>query len=196
MKDWSLLHDHVSKILKAKLPPYLTYHNPDHTMYVMDMAEKIAREEQVSESDILLIKTAALYHDLGFIKGSGAHEAESERIAAAELPGFGYTQAEIDIIIGMIEATSIPQKPKTKLEKILADADLEYLGTDNFELIGDGLLQELRHDNPGLTREKWDAIQIDFLQKHYYHTNYCILNRKPKKDINLSQLIKKTRNDL
>jgi uncharacterized protein len=193
MKDWNLLYNHVLRALKEKLPAHLTYHHPDHTFYVMNMAELIAREEKASEKDILLLKTAALYHDIGFIKGAGQHEVESERIAAAELPAFGYTPEEIQIIVGLIGATSIPQNPKTKLEKILADADLEYLGTDNFEKVGDTLLQELRHDNPKLTREKWDAMQIEFLQKHHYHTNYCLQNRKQKKDLNLRQLIEKHR---
>src|SRR4051812_46525486 len=125
MKNWILLYNHVLKALTEKLPAHLAYHHPDHTLYVMRMAEFIAREEKVSEADILLLKTAALYHDLGFIKGASQHEAESERIAEAELPGFGYTPEEIQIIVGLIEATSIPQHPKTKLEKILADADLE-----------------------------------------------------------------------
>jgi len=193
MKDWGLLYDHVLKVLKEKLPAHLTYHHPDHTLYVLKMAETIAREEKINEQEILLLKTAALYHDMGFIRDAHQHEAESGRLAEAELPGFGYTPNEIQIIVGMIEATSIPQQPKTMLEKILADADLEYLGTENFEIVGETLLHELKHDYPELTREKWDAMQIEFLQKHHYHTNFCLQNRKPVKDLNLTQLIEKNR---
>jgi uncharacterized protein len=192
MKDWKLLFDHVSKVMKEKLPAHLTYHHPEHTFYVLKTAELIAHEEKVSEEDILLLKTAALYHDIGFIKGALEHEGESMRMAAAELPGFGYSPGEIKIILGLIDATTIPQKPKTKLQKILADADLEYLGTDNFKKIGDTLLEELRHYNPELTREKWNFMQIAFLQKHHYHTEYCLKNRKPKKDLNLKHLIEET----
>jgi uncharacterized protein len=192
MKDWNLLYNHALSVLREKLPAHLTYHHPDHTVYVTKMAEHIAREENVSEHDILLLKTAALYHDMGFIKEAGKHEKESERLAIAELPGFGYSPEEVKIIVGLIEATTIPQQPKTKLEKILADADLEYFGTDDFKKVGDTLLEELRHDNPGLTREQWDAIQIKFLQQHHYHTDYCLKNRKPKKDLNLKRLIEES----
>ena len=94
----------------------------------------------------------------------------------------------------MIRATIIPQKPKTKLECILADADLEYLGTDNFEHIGNKLYLELKHYNPNLSLEEWNEIQINFLQSHFYHTSYCIHNRTEGKIKNLNQLIKQTKN--
>ena len=49
-------------------------------------------------------------------------------MAKEELPKFGLSEKDIELICGMIMATKIPQNPKTKLEKIIADADLEYLG--------------------------------------------------------------------
>jgi HD superfamily phosphodiesterase len=156
------------------------------------MSEFIAREESISENDIDLIKTAALYHDLGFIKGPVNHEEESIRIAREELPGFGYSPEEIDIISGMIKATEIPQTPKNKLEDILADADLEYLGTAEFQKLGDHLLEELLHFHPKLTREKWNIMQIAFLQNHQYHTNFCKTHRLPVKLKNLAQLVEES----
>lgn len=187
-KDWTTLFNHVSKVLYEKLPKHLSYHNPEHTFSVIKFSEFLAMQEKISEADILLLKTAALYHDIGFIKGADAHELESERIAANELPSYGYTTEEIDIIIGLIEATSIPQQPKTLLEKIIADADLEYLGTDKFEAIGYTLYEELKHFSPQLSLEKWNNMQIAFLQKHSYHTDYCLQNRAKKKELNLKKL--------
>lgn len=189
MKDWNKLYEHIVEGLENKLPPHLTYHNVQHTLYVLKVSEYIARQENVSEDDIILIKTAALFHDKGFIHSDENHEEKGVAIAKQVLPEFGYNDDEIEKISGMIRATVIPQNPKNLSEKILADADLEYLGTDNFIPIGNKLFAELKYKYPDLTLEKWNEIQINFLKAHHYHTDFCIQNRAPKKEENLRQLI-------
>lgn len=190
MKNWDLLCLTVINDLIEKLAPFLTYHDWKHTEHVIKMTEYIARQENIPEEDILLIMTAALFHDAGFISSiNEGHEEESIRLAKTKLPEFGYTKQEIEIIAGMIQATTIPQNPKTKLECILADADLEYLGTDTFKCIGNKLYMEMKYTNPNLSLEEWNEIQIHFLQAHVYHTPYCILNRAPEKEKNLESLI-------
>lgn len=193
MKNWNVLYGIVITILKEQLSPFLFYHHWEHTQHVLEKAEQIALYENVIEDDLLLIKTAALFHDAGFVNGiNEGHEEESIRLAENKLPMFGYSKKEIDIISSMIRATKIPQKPKTKLECILADADLEYLGTDNFQHIGNKLYLELKHYNPNLSLDEWTVMQINFLQSHSYHTSYCIENRAPAKQKNLNRLIKQT----
>ena len=85
-----------------------------------------------------------------------------------------------------------PEEIKTALEQILADADLEYLGTASFEIKSDNLLREIQTRNALLTKEKWDQIQISFLQKHHYFTPYCQENKEPVKQIYLNKLIQST----
>jgi HD superfamily phosphodiesterase len=183
--------------LKVQLSTFLIYHHWKHTEHVLKMAELIALQENINEDDILLIKTAALFHDAGFINtASERHEEESIRFAEKKLPEFGYTKEEIEIIAGMIRATIIPQKPKNKLECILADADLEYLGTDNFERRGNKLYLELKHYNPNLSLDEWNEMQINFLQLHFYHTSYCIENRAAVKEKNLKRLIQQQKSSL
>lgn len=159
--------------LENNLPPWLYYHSPEHTKYVLEKAEFLAEQEGVSGRDLFLIKVAALYHDLGFIKGREDHEVKSCDIAAKELSDFGISPEENEKICKMIMATKIPQKPQNLLERILADADLEYMGTDKFHEISEDLYRELLHDKPNLSRQEWNQIQIKFLKEHSYHTNYC-----------------------
>lgn len=191
MKDWNKLFAFMQHCLQTKLPSFLTYHDWEHTEHVIEMAKLIALHENVTETNIQLIKTAALFHDAGYLNGvNKGHEAESILLAKEILPSYGYTSEEINLIIGMIEATEVPQLPKNKLECILADADLEYIGTTNFKWRGDKLLKELQYFQPELDRKTWDMIQIEFLQKHRYYTNYCILNRNPTKEKHLQKLLK------
>jgi hypothetical protein len=189
MMDWNKFYTHILKYLKENLPPFLTYHHIQHTLHVLEMSEYIARKEHVSEYDILLLKTAALLHDSGFTKQQHGHEDEGIKLAVEMLPDFGYTANELLIVSNLIRATAIPQRPQNILECILADAYLEYLGTDNFERIGNSLYEELKYHNSNLTKQDWIDIQINFLQSHHYHTEYCIKNRTPKKMEHLNKLI-------
>lgn len=192
MKNWNALYSSVLDNLKKQLSPFLMYHRWKHTQHVLEQAEQIALHEHITEDELLLLKTAALFHDAGFINGFyEGHEEEGVRMVENILPEYGYSKTEIEIIAGMIRATIIPQKPKTKLECILADADLEYLGTDKFEHLGNILYLELRHFHPNLSLDEWNEMQINFLQSHVYHTAYCIQRRAPLKQENLNRLIKK-----
>jgi uncharacterized protein len=192
MKNWDALYTNVMGCLKEKLSPKLTYHHWKHTEHVVEMAEFIGQKENCSEEEIILIKTAALFHDAGFVNLiTDNHEDESIRYAQKRLPEYGYTQSDIEQIIGMINATKIPQNPQNKLECILADADLEYLGTDNFIYIGNKLYQELKHENPNLSLDEWNEIQINFLEAHVFHTHYCLQHRAEKKEQNLQALLQR-----
>lgn len=168
----------------AKLPEHLTYHNLDHTAYVIEKAIFLAKELKVSANDLHLLKLAALFHDTGFIDNPKDHEEKGCKIAKGYLEN-DYSEAELKKIYGMIMATKIPQSPTTLLENILADADLEYLGTDLFEKIGETLFEELKHFNPDFTEQAWDELQLVFMQKHHFHTEYCQKYREPKKQENL-----------
>ncbi|WP_029036901.1 HD domain-containing protein [Salinimicrobium xinjiangense] len=167
------IYKEVISRLENDLPSWLTYHSPDHTLYVLEKAEFLAKQEGVKGRDLFLIKVAALYHDLGFVKDREDHENTGCEMASMELPEYELTPEEINRVCDMITATKIPQKPKTISEKILADADLEYMGTDQYHEISEKLYQEMLHSRPDLSREEWNEIQVNFLSNHSYHTNYC-----------------------
>lgn len=116
-------------------------------------------------------------------------------IARETLPGYGYRREDIGKICGMIMATQIPQSPANHLENILADADLDYLGRDDFFTIGDTLFEELKQIGILLTERDWNQLQVRFLEAHRYFTDYSIANRKPQKNIYLNNLKKSLEND-
>jgi PAS domain S-box-containing protein len=180
--------------LYKELPPTLLYHGPHHTPDVMNAAMIIAETENLNAEEISLLRVAVAYHDCGFIYIYKDHEERGCEIARESLPSFGFSEKQIEIICGMIMATKIPQTPKNKLEEIIGDADLDYLGREDVYPIAQTLFDELKvHAN--LTDEKkWDEIQIDFLKIHKYHTNYSLKKRNPPKQQYLDELIKKWNN--
>ncbi len=188
MINFNNIQKSIIKKLDTELPSYLTYHNSAHTLRVIEQAEIIAKAENSKESDIELLKLAALFHDTGFINTYKEHEEESCIIAETELKKLGVNNDAIQKIKKMIMATKIPQSPKSKLEMILADADLEYLGTNLFFEISDALFNELSYVNKNLDKKKWNKIQYQFLTSHCYFTAFCIDTKESIKIRNLHLL--------
>jgi uncharacterized protein len=188
MRNRKNMKDFVIGLLRDKLPENYLYHNPDHTLYVIERALEIGRHEKCTEEELEFIKIAALWHDTGYIQTYKNHEEESCRIARQYLPEYGYPAEYVDRICDMIMVTKIPQLPKNKLEEILADADLEYLGTTEFEIKSDCLFKELLSVKPSYTATEWDQAQISFIANHHYFTRYCQEYKEPVKREHLLKL--------
>jgi uncharacterized protein len=178
----------IIKLLKDNISSFYYYHTYEHTLYVHDKAIEIATYEKCTAKEIGLLAAAALWHDTGFINTYSGHEEESCILAKRYLPDYNYSDAAINQICGIIMVTKIPQSPKNKLEEILADADLEYLGTDLAVKQAENLYRELLSIQPNLTREQWNHTQILFLEQHHYFTNYCKKNRESRKQQYLNSL--------
>lgn len=175
--------------LKAELSDALHYHGLHHTLDVLGVAKSLCKSEGVQGRAVMLVKTAALYHDCGFVKNKHAgHEYEGCLIARASLPGFGFTPEDIEIICGMIMATKIPQSPTNLLEQIICDADLDYLGREDFYPIGETLFEELEAYQLISGEVAWNRLQVSFLGAHRFHTRTNKLLREPVKMQYLEEL--------
>lgn len=176
--------------LERELPAQLTYHGIHHTLDVLYTTEELCFLEKIQPFESMLLKTAALLHDSGFTIGSREHEQLGCQIAREFLPHFDYTSGEIEIVCGMIMATKIPQSPKSYLEAVLCDADLDYLGRDDFYDIGATLYQELKVYNVIHSEEDWNRLQVRFLENHTFFTPTNLKRRSPRKNRYLEELKK------
>lgn len=176
-------------LLETQVPKRYTYHNLQHTEDVYQAAMRIAKAEGIDGESHRLLLTAALFHDTGFIIGKENHEEHSCTIAREHLPAFGYTPWEIDEVCRLIRATKMPQRPSDLLEMVMCDADLDYLGRDDFDLWSNRLYQELEQEGPTPDKEKWRLSQIDFLQGHHYFTSTNKKERTKGKEHNVQALL-------
>ena len=180
--NFKQIYDHVINDLLPGLPPTLTYHSIDHTLDVLEQAQRIAAEEGITDpNDLFILKVAALYHDSGFLYVYMGHEARGCELGREEWPAFGLSPAQIDKACGIIMATKIPQSPNNKLEQIICDADLDYLGRDDFDPISNSLYKEFLKYGFVKSHDEWMQKQISFLESHHYFTQSSIRLRKPKK---------------
>lgn len=180
--------DYVLSRLQQHLPRNLYYHSLHHTLDVCRAAGEIACSEGIEGENLLLLLTAALYHDTGFIEQYRENEPIACQIASQTLPLFGYTPEQINIVNGMIMATRVPQRPQTHLEFILCDADLDYLGRDDFFDIARTLQKEWEEYGLVSSSEEWNRKQIAFLEQHHYFTDTARSKRNLQKQKHLANL--------
>lgn len=174
--------------LESGLPGWLTYHTATHTKNVIEGAEKLAVAEGVSGDDLVKLKTAALFHDAGFLQQAEGHEEVSCIMAREYLPDFDYTKDEVEHICQMIMATRLPQTPADHLGEILCDADLFYLGKEGYTSNAEKLYREFRHLKVVDNDTEWQLKQIEFLGSHKYFTKTAIEELNPLKQKVLQSL--------
>ncbi len=180
---------HIIKVLKKGLDKRLHYHCIEHTQDVVRAVERYALMEGVTDEGLFLLKSAATYHDAGFVENYEHNEPIGARMAQDILPEYGYTQADIDRIKELIFVTEIPHSPKNLLEEIICDADLDYLGRDDFHIIADRLRKELKEHGKINSDRFWDELQVKFLSAHKYFTATAHTSREEKKQKNLLEVI-------
>lgn len=175
--------------LHKQLPAWLNYHNAEHTEQVIQHAIKLGEDEGLDRYELSILHTAAIMHDAGFLSAYANHEEVSCNLSREYLPQFGYTDAEIKRICQVIMATQLPQSPNDKLSNILCDADLYYLGTNDYQLYANRLFRELKHNDPSLSNEDWLHKQLDFLRSHSYFTGSAKEQLEEKKHSNIKKLV-------
>ncbi|MCX6219942.1 MAG: YitT family protein [Bacteroidia bacterium] len=179
--QYDQVHSFLIQKLENGLPAYLTYHDAGHTKNVIEAAGHLAIAENISGNDLVLLKTAALFHDAGYMQVYKGHEEISCNMAKKHLPDYGYSTDQIETICRLILATRWPSKPSDLLEKILCDADMYYLGTEHYSFYADKLYQELKKIGAVKTNVDWLLRQVEFLNEHKYHTKTALRERETQK---------------
>lgn len=174
--------------LARGLDPSLFYHSIAHTKDVMQSAERLGGNCGLNESELELLKVAAAFHDSGFLLGYANHEKKGCELVQDLCPGFGYSAEEVNIICDMIMATKIPQSPESLLQQVLCDADLDYLGREDFGPISRSLFKEFLHYDVVKNEAEWMRLQVSFFEAHQYWTSCANENRAPAKAERLKEL--------
>ena len=169
--------------LETELPAELSFHNVGHTKHVVESVTYLAREETISGEELVLLQTAALFHDSGFLQDYEHHEEVSCSLARTHLPRFGYSDKQVETICRLIMATRLPQTPLDHLAMILCDADLYYLGTDQYEENAEHLFKELKAKELIGSREDWIQRQHEFLTTHHFFTPTAIREKREDKQL-------------
>lgn len=186
--DFESAYNHIMRRLEHEIPDHFTYHNAAHTKSVIAAVESIGQYEEVEKDEIIILKTAALFHDAGFLLNHKDHEENSCAMAHNVLPAYGYSVPEINNICRLIMATKWPHVPINKLQEIICDADLHYIGTNKYLSTANNLYSELKHLNLIKSRGEWQHKQVTFLSTHRFFTKTAQNMYGVKKEQNLKSI--------
>jgi CheY-like chemotaxis protein/class 3 adenylate cyclase/predicted metal-dependent HD superfamily phosphohydrolase len=175
--------------LEQELSPDFRYHTVWHTRdEVMPGARRLAQMSGLTEEETRLAELGAAYHDLGFVVEPRDHERAGANTAAQVLPGFGFSSEQVAQVQGIILATRLPQSPRTPLEDVVVDADLDSLGRSDFPARSAALLAESRLFGSRYTDEEWNTRQLRFMLNHSYFTEAARELRNAGKQENIAWL--------
>jgi class 3 adenylate cyclase/ligand-binding sensor domain-containing protein len=191
--DFISAKDYIINRFKTEIDKDLHYHDLTHTLNVYKALDIYLENENISEHESIMLKTAALYHDSGFLYIYDNNEGRAMQLIREILPQFNYSVKDIEIIADLIKKTSLKLEPETKLQKILCDADLDYLGTENYFSRSMKLRKEWAVRGKEMSTEEWCELQVEFLQRHKYYTKTAQKYREPIKNENIQKI--KTKSD-
>jgi uncharacterized protein len=183
-----IIQEHVLQLL-AGLSPALTYHSAAHTIDVLTQSKRIGRDEGINERDLYRLEIAALYHDTGFLERYKHHEEKSCEYLLADAQRFRLFETDIHVIQQLIMATRMPQQPANHLQRVICDADLDYLGRKDFHEISELLKKEFIQYGIVKDVQEFKDLQEKFLRSHHYHTATSKLLRNAGKEKNIELFV-------
>ncbi|HUQ66488.1 MAG TPA: Pycsar system effector family protein [Flavitalea sp.] len=183
----------VVDLFSQKIGKEFCFHSFNHTREVVLHTELIAGNYELTEEDHTALILAAWFHDSGYSAGlKNSHEEEGQKIATDFLHKHNAPQTLIDKVNGCIIATRMPQSPATLIEQIICDADLFHLGTKGFKERNKLLRQEINtFEEEKISKKDWVNLNIEFLERHRYFTDYAREMLDPVKKTHLESLIRK-----
>lgn len=185
--------NYVTDVFTHQVKPEFVFHSLEHTEDVVEASSYMADYYHLNEEDRFVLMLAAWFHDTGYASGIAAgHEDESIQHAVNFLTEKGVEENLIQRVSSCIEATRMPQSPVSLIEKILCDADLYHLATDDFKARSQLLKQEQESLlGKKIAKKDWRKNNVSFLESHKYFTEYGQEKLEPQKLENLNSLRKK-----
>lgn len=195
-KNFEKMRENILHRLKMDLPQTLSYHDINHTLSVEKAAIRLCELEHISPVDQLILRTAILYHDAGFIFQYTDNEQFAEKLVKTDLPHFAFADDEIERIIHIIRSTEKNAPPSSKLDQIMSDSDHDYFGREDYHKIANYLREELAIFGTTFHELEWIDFQLNYLEgKHQFLTESAKKLRNLEKTKRIVEL-KQKRNSI
>ena len=177
----------VKKHFTENVPDQYVYHNYQHTVDVAQSTVAISSFYKLADTELAALHVAAYFHDSGYDQGSAGHEDRGKTYARNFLEAEATPEEEITLVEGLIEATKPHITPQTLLQKILKDADISHVGSDQYWDRCSRVRQELLLTQKDfMSEDEWVDFELKFIQNHQFITDaaYTLYQEKKKKNIN------------
>jgi predicted metal-dependent HD superfamily phosphohydrolase len=180
---------YVEAYMKEHFDEHLVFHNYQHTLKVVRVADSIAADSDLSKQERSLVHLAAWFNDIGYEQGARDHEIVSAAHARKFFESKGLDKDDIQAIESAILSTRTPQQPQHMLGRILCDADMFHLGDHSFLDKLDLLRMEMEHVNgKPYTDLEWYQMNVNLISHHHFFTPFARKQFDKEKKNNLLKL--------
>ena len=184
-------HQWVEQHFTEKVDEHYVYHNFQHTLDVVKAAREISKSYDLTEREMELLLTAAYFHDAGYDQGSQGHEDRGSEYARSFLLEQGIEESDVQMVELIIAATKRGTETTHLLQKILRDADVGHLGSDQYWDRCSRVRQELLLTQQDfMSEDEWVDFELSFIQNHRYQTDAAFTLFNDKKQSNIKRLKK------
>ena len=188
------IKEFVENYYADNLNPNRLYHNLQHTQEVVGWLLQIAGHYKLDSKSLFIMQAAAWFNDIGYLDDPNNPEKRASRIAEKFLSEI---QIDADIIKSIksgILSTRLPQQPKTFMEQVMCDANMFYLGLQDFELRSKLMRKEhILITGKKISKEEWKQRNIEILQNHRFKTDYAKQSLTSQQKKNFEQLLNGSR---
>lgn len=179
----------IKDIYNNRLPQGMYFHNFEHTLLVVEGVQLISRQEDCTEEEKLVLILAAMLHDIGYAKLYLGHEEVGAKMAIEFLTELNLDEDIISQVASCIMATRYPQKPGSKLEYIICDADFYHFSLEDYLYYADRLKKEWEEKQDiRFSAQEWDELNLKLLSTHEYFTGYGKTKLQQEKMLNIEKL--------
>jgi HD superfamily phosphodiesterase len=180
------LHD-LEEFIIDRIDQELTnnyyFHTSKHTKDIYTQAELLGRAENISHEEMLLVRTAALLLDIGFISDYNNHINHSVTFAREILPKFKYSSDQTEAICNLLFATNTENSSPSIQESILIDARYNYFGRVDYTEKIQNLIKEIKAWVPEFNEKEFIVQQINRMKKFTFLTSTAkLLQEVPSKE--------------
>jgi adenylate cyclase len=187
------VEEEVIELVAKDIPANLYFHNAARIRDIYGLVELFGRAEELNDEETLVLRTAGLLIDVGYIWSYDEHENESIRFARELLPKYSYTPDQVERVVDLIEATKRLRKPQSRLEEILLDADMNYLSRADFVTLSKAFFNELYERNKIGNKEEWLRMQIVLLSNHKYYTSVANMLRDVSPEHQIENIVESSK---
>jgi len=164
------VEEYVFNKLENELPENLYFHNIKHAMNVSSTVELIGRAENLNDEEMLIIRTAAVFLNSGFLTDYRRHEDYRCEFASDILPLFKYSESITLKVCHLLGVSFDKMKPASKLEKIMFDSYYDFLGKVDLQGAALALFREQNEYGIAENKKQWIENFISLVEKYEFYT--------------------------
>lgn len=164
------LENFIFNRLESEMPRNLYFHTIQYIKHLYSYSELLSKAESLNLEEEIIIKTSVLFLFTGLAGTYQSFENKSADYARQLLPGYKFSDKQINSIYNLILFSKIQEEPQNVLEKIMHDVVTEFYGRADYITLYKLLFLEVNENTGKLIISKWKEQQIRKLKGHQYYT--------------------------